>query len=565
MKSIKRYIAIGMAVCALASCQDFLKEENKSNIASEDYFRTVEGYESLVTGSYATLRSVWGDSPWLFCLGVDIYTRGNSELRDNSYQNRDIYSSDLNEYTTLGSDNGFVSDFYADCYDAIQTCNTAIARAEDVDGLTEKLKQKRLAEVRFIRAYYYYLLVEQFGDIPLVVDEINSAITHFDRVSEQDIYRFVISELTGISATLPMAVEEFGRVTSGAAKNLLSLIYLTRAYKSYAASDDFSQAATLADEVIHSDSYGLLDTFEEVFTPGNENSKEIIFSVQYDASSLGSAYGGNTQSVIMGWDLVLYENGFDAGSTIYNKHNSQFMPSQYLYSLFDTDLDTRYDGTFKSEFYAVIDSETQGIKAGDLKVYFPKWDKPMTDAEKTTFLTKHPVCNIVEYDMWKQDFNNIGGANRFPMVWKFFDPEALKQGSLDNGTGTRDIFLFRLAETYLIAAEAYLQQGETAIAAKRINKVRERAAIEGKKTDMKIAPSDVTIDFILDERARELVGEYKRWMDLKRTGKLIERTLANNNLAKAANGIKEIHLLRPIPQSVIDRDTGEFPQNTGYN
>ena len=81
---------------------------------------------------------------------------------------------------------------------------------------------------------------------------------------------------------------------------------------------------------------------------------------------------------------------------------------------------------------------------------------------------------------------------------------------------------------------------------------------------MEIQVSDVNLDFILDERARELTGEYKRWMDLKRTGKLIERTLAHNNLAQRDNQIKDIDLLRPIPQSVIDRDSGEFPQNPGY-
>ncbi|HYC83601.1 MAG TPA: RagB/SusD family nutrient uptake outer membrane protein, partial [Chryseosolibacter sp.] len=106
--------------------------------------------------------------------------------------------------------------------------------------------------------------------------------------------------------------------------------------------------------------------------------------------------------------------------------------------------------------------------------------------------------------------------------------------------------------------------GDNATAANRINAVRTRAAIPGQEAAMQITAADVTIDLILDERAREFVGEYKRWPDLKRTGKLIERTLLHNNLAKMQNALDEIHLLRPIPQSVIDRDSGDFPQNPGY-
>lgn len=106
--------------------------------------------------------------------------------------------------------------------------------------------------------------------------------------------------------------------------------------------------------------------------------------------------------------------------------------------------------------------------------------------------------------------------------------------------------------------------GDSQKAADRINKVRERAALEGHVKDMDIEASDVNIDFILDERAREMAGEYNRWMDLKRTGKLIERTLKYNNLAAKINKMDEHIVVRPIPQSVIDQTTGNYKQNTGY-
>ena len=158
----------------------------------------------------------------------------------------------------------------------------------------------------------------------------------------------------------------------------------------------------------------------------------------------------------------------------------------------------------------------------------------------------------------------MGGSGMCPMIWKFYDPNSSLPTNDTGYTSTKDIFLFRLADTYLLAAEAYYKAGDSQKAAERINKVRECAALIGHVKDMDIKVSDVNIDFILDERAREMAGEYNRWMDLKRTGKLIERTLKHNKLAAKINKMDEHILVRPIPQSVIDQTTGDFNQNTGY-
>jgi hypothetical protein len=255
MKSLFKSILISLFLILAFSCENFLEEENKSSITAENYFIDADGYQSLVTACYSTLRDVWGDDPWLFCLGVDIYTRGESELVGGSYDNRDVYSRELNEYGTLDAQNSFVADFYSDCYIAIQTCNTAISRADDVSGISDSDKDQLVGEVRFIRAYYYFLLVEQFGDIPIVTDEITTVVTHFDRASEESVYQFIISELEATADKVPAVPEEFGRVTQGAVNNLLALVHLTRGYKSYADANDFSLAASLADEVINSGNY----------------------------------------------------------------------------------------------------------------------------------------------------------------------------------------------------------------------------------------------------------------------------------------------------------------------
>jgi starch-binding outer membrane protein, SusD/RagB family len=117
---------------------------------------------------------------------------------------------------------------------------------------------------------------------------------------------------------------------------------------------------------------------------------------------------------------------------------------------------------------------------------------------------------------------------------------------------------------YLIAAEAEFNLGNAGNAATHLNKIRTRAAIPGREAAMQIQAADVTLDFILDERARELAGEQLRWFDLKRTNKLVDRVTRLN--PDAAQYIKSFHTVRPIPQSQIDAVTnkGEFLQNEGY-
>ncbi len=115
---------------------------------------------------------------------------------------------------------------------------------------------------------------------------------------------------------------------------------------------------------------------------------------------------------------------------------------------------------------------------------------------------------------------------------------------------------FRLAETYLLLAEARIRQNNASGAAEAINVVRKRAGAPD------ITASQATMDFLLDERIRELVGEELRRLTLVRTGKLVERTRKYNSYS---NKIDEHHALWPIPQTIIDSNTGaDFPQNTGY-
>lgn len=126
--------------------------------------------------------------------------------------------------------------------------------------------------------------------------------------------------------------------------------------------------------------------------------------------------------------------------------------------------------------------------------------------------------------------------------------------------GTRDIYIFRTAETKLLLAEAYLKNSEPSKALDEVNDIRRRANAS--------TLSSVDLDVILDESGRELFGEANRWMDLKRTGKLFERAYKYNKFVQrhhnSAADIADYFLLRPIPQTEIDRSNETLTQNPGY-
>lgn len=555
MKKIIYTICI-ILLTGTVSCKKFLDEENPSGLTGETYYIDAAGFEALVNACYQSLRTVYNTNPSLFEWGTDIMTRGSKELFNGGADL--VPGTQLNEYKLLGSNNIDVRDFFTRIYAGIQRCNTGINKANAIPGLTENIKNKRVAELRFIRAYYYYLLVENFGRVPIVQEEFTTPVTHFVPSNEEDVYTFMLSDLNNSLTNLEAdpTKAEVGRVTQGAVKQLLSLLYLTRGYKSFGSPADFTESAKLADELINGPNYNLLSSFADVFKTANEASREIIFSIQYTSLPGGAGHGQNIQ---FGWRIWQAATGFDEASAavLYNKRRSDFVPTPFLYTLFDTQKDSRYDVTFLSEYRATRDQGA--VRNGDLRFYFPYPDQPFTTAQEGTLKLANPQVQVIRYP-WIYVYNE----EKFPMINKFYDPVAALPGSQETlHASTKDIIIFRLAETYLIAAEAYFKLGLLDKAADKLNLLRARSAKPGQS--LAIGAGNVTLDFILDERAREQAGEYKRWLDLKRTHRL-DRAFLHNPLTNAENGttVNEKYYLRPIPQSVLDRDTEGYPQNAGY-
>jgi hypothetical protein len=197
-----------------------------------------------------------------------------------------------------------------------------------------------------------------------------------------------------------------------------------------------------------------------------------------------------------------------------------------------------------------------GMKLGDTSVVI---SKTPVSAE---YRKSKPYVIYDVNDIYQADGLPTIPRWHFPALIKFADPT---RSARDVINSKRDAFVFRLSEMYLIAAEASMKLGDNAKAASYVNVVRSRAALPGQAAAMQVKASDMTLDFILDERAREFVGEQLRWFDLKRTGKLIERATKYNPFA--APNIKAYHTLRPIPRVEIDvlQNKNEFLQNPGYN
>jgi hypothetical protein len=240
----------------------------------------------------------------------------------------------------------------------------------------------------------------------------------------------------------------------------------------------------------------------------------------------------------------------------------RFMPTNYTLKLFDLSKDSRFDGSFKTVWIANRAGTINGKKVmpGDTAIKIVL--NPVPDALQKTV----PYWLIDFNDKWVASVTDpleIGGASRrqFPTLRKYLDP---LRTSVNAEDGRRDFLVIRLAEMYLIAGEAAFRQGNNVKAAEYINVIRTRAALPGKVADMQVKAADMSQEFFLDERGRELAGEMHRWYDIKRSGKFIER-LMMYNLDAAAN-VKPTHIVRPIPQTQIDRVTnpGDFLQNPGY-
>ena len=547
MKKLNLYILwAGLAVLTCSSCKKQLEEYNPGGLTAEAVFTTPAGFETLVNAAYEYQRWWYGkeDGFSLSEMGTDIWINGSGDA-----------APELNRYVNLTGNSAAVTTEWQQLYAAVNLCNTGINRIAGA-GYPAAQATTREAELRFLRAFYYWHIVETWGDVHFTLQETTGIVTTANRTPVATFYDQIIKDLQFATANLPATTTDYGRVTKPAARAFLSRIYLTRGMN--------KEAIDMANDVIKNYGFSLQASYADLWKMTNLQNKEVVYAVNYSANlSLndlkdpilfpnGHGRGANNGHMVF---VMKYDDQPGLTRDIpYGRPFVRYAPTLFLLNLFNEANDARYEGSFQTVWYANSPTRPAGMNLGDTAVFVTKNVVSLADQAKKVYRT---------YDRnktYKADGSYLDN-NHYVTLSKFADPT---RPSSNEQQSARDVFVIRLAEMYMNAAEAEFKLGKLDSAAYYLNIVRTRAAKSGKVAAMQVTQNQINLDFILDERAREFAGEQIRWFDLKRTGKLIDRVKLDN--PDAAPNIQAFHLLRPIPQAQLDAVTNraDFKQNPGY-
>lgn len=563
--------SVALAACCMGtmtSCSDFLDASNKSNVTAKQSFATKEGLNNLVNNAYQHLQNVYAAPLFTSCFsaGTDMYADARNKMNEA-----------LNTYETLTPENTDIKNLYTYLYSGIRAANSVSYYAQTAQ-VDEKTKGQLVGEARVLAAYEYYLLVNNFGGVPIMKDFLTTADTGYPKSSAADVYAYIISELEDVISKNVLqastATKGGGRISQETAKAILAKTYLSAAWD-LNKQEYFSKAAALADEVIAGRK--LTTPFADLWKAdgsGDDNA-EFLWDVEYDLATANNTTSGGTE-----WSGY-YCNYLGGNEDNIKATTSSYVPTLYTLHCFKKG-DQRYDATFMKELPDINKGNAANTgywtwyKNGESLVgkpvtrYYSAWYE--TDADFEAWKAIDPANRANTYripmDSQSKEAQNMDGRDM-----EYYDNQQLVYGSspckkfddsktakTEKNTCYRDIHIITLPEMYLVAAEAYLKAGDNPKALARLNEVHQRAGLSA-------LTGTITIDDILDENACENFGNEARWMDLRRTQTLVTRcTKYNHEMGdKAAQYIGK-KLLRPIPQAAIDANDQLTlaDQNPGY-
>ncbi|MFT3738104.1 MAG: RagB/SusD family nutrient uptake outer membrane protein [Breznakibacter sp.] len=536
MKKIYARLLLGLSFIGTTACNDFIEIESKGTQTLDNYFQTEAECETFVNGIYRSfaLYSDWWPQ-YLFVtnnMATDDAWMGNlSQDPGDAYPFAHYTIEAANAPTKL-------TEQYQYDYVNINQCNIAINRIPEAP-VAESVKQQLVAQAKFFRAFTYWELIQNFGDVVLITEPEGTEGLNKGRSPKSEVYAQVVKDLQEASSVLPESYtgDDIGRVTKYACHALLSRTYLYM--------KDYEKAYAHADTVIRFGSYSLEPEFVDIWSVYNHNGMESIFEVQ--ASSDQNYSVGNILSIIM-----------CARGEIWSTDQSDRIMDGWGWCVPSSHLEQAYI------------SENDEVRR---KSTIIKYGEAVYGDE-----TLNPAYNF------NIDINKSG------RIWrKFYVPIAMRQALIKkDGHIPLPLVLIRLGEIYLNRAEAAYFLNNVDQAHKDIETIRARVGLGDKNS----LTGNELLYAIWKERRLELASEGQRLYDLRRqtdpeTNKpMIDLAMGPNgyfvkyNLEestdpyetihpkesqdKGTNFVEGRHELWPIPQAEIDRSNGVVSQNPNY-
>jgi len=510
MKNLKQIYIVFIALVLITACSDDFVYVDSEDKNSEDYFNSEQDYQDALVAAYDYLQTTSRFVQWAEVASDNTLAGGESATDTPALQQiDDMIHSEVGQFG-----GGTLGQMWQWMYEAINRCNYIMEFQGKEDAIDFPNKTSVIAQTRLLRAYYNFILVKWWGDVPMIEDKRIRFGDQFeiDRTPKAEVYDLIERDLIFAAANLPYVQNETGRVTKGAAQALLGKVYLYQ--------DKFTESASVLEDLINNGPHRLLTTAEypNMFERDWENNIESVFEVQYSDVDGGSydcfqCLEGNYAAFFNG------PRGFVDSSGLFDAGYSFNVPVQEVVDAFE-------EGDIRLE-YSILDIN--------------KW------------IEDHPGSTYDETAGYEQ----TGYFNRKIMARKgdLNNPDA----ALTNPDNYRAI---RYADVLLMAAEANRKKPtpDDIKAQYYLNQVRRRAF--GEPLDA-TAPQihDITstgenlYNAILKERRVELVGEGHRFFDLVRTGRA----------AQEIDGFQSPkNELFPIPIEEILLTGNRWEQNPGY-
>lgn len=530
MKNKANLFVLFTAVLLQACHDDFLEETPRTFLSPEVSYKTDAGLAAGAVGLYdemsfaygLRLRRIYGMYHW----GVD-----ESMGAHSYYKAYDHYNDELNSLFSS------IEEAWDHYYRLVNNATVVYDRSEIHDWQSPELGNRVMAEALFFRAYANFHLVNVWGPVPLIHEEIKGVRLDFKRDPIEDIYDQILQDLTTAESLVDYSEPEPGRITKGTIQHFLSYVYLTL--------EDWDNALLYANRVINDGSYALMtERFGKHLDDSGNVFTDLFMIDNYNRED------GNTETIwaLQNEDETEFPFTSFAQDDDHARHNytRRFWVSPY-WRIPGMKVSEEYGGRGFNRCMAT-DYFLNLFEPGDIRGQELALRRTWLYNDESALLPGAKIGDTVVWD--------ISAPYIRPHVTKFDYYDADQEGT-EALWCDKDIYMFRLSETYLIKAEALYRSNLPDQAAEVINIVRARASAS------MITGADINIDFILDERSRELFGEVPRRIDLTRTGKLIERASLHN--PNASPNIQDHHKLMPIPQHAIDRNSGyELEQNDGY-